>query len=94
MTFPEDPLELSQLRALDFVLNAVFAPPAPLTREELELALAAARVENASLGARVRQLERELAEARYPDEGDLDTYELDVERRLAPEHDAGDDAEI
>jgi hypothetical protein len=94
MTFPDDPIALSQLRALDFVLNAVFAPTTPLTRERLERALAASRVENAALGARVRQLERELAEARYPDEGDLDTYELDVERRLAPERDRDGDPEI
>ena len=81
MTFPDDPLALSQLRAFDFVLNAVFAPTVSLTREQLERALAAARAENAALGQRVRQLERELTETRYLDERALDTYEL--ERRAA-----------
>ena len=68
----------SRAPSLDFVLNAVFAPTAPLTREQLERALAAARVENAALGARVRQLERELEEARYPDERDRNSDNIEI----------------
>jgi hypothetical protein len=76
---------------LSFALDRVFAllPPA-VTREQLEHALAAARAENRGLRARIDDLERE----RYPEERGLDTYEVDLERRLLRGRERGPDEEI
>jgi hypothetical protein len=88
MPVPVDPIDHGQCRVLAFMLESVFAPPAPEPSSAIVERLAS---ENRALRARVRELEDELDRAFAPEDVQREAFAYEMESRRAhePEPDQG-----